>query len=438
MQPFFYIGLSVNYLLEQTMKLLRILLLLLIPAFSLSILTSTLSSKELNKLSIHPEIDNSILGAINVGNDYIDIYTTIAGFRFSKDFKLIEKFIELDTTLANIVRINSVDYLNNKIYIGTHHFGLLVLNDNLEIIEDYTAENSKMNFSKSCGTSYDSTNGSVISKTCGLSLFHIDKNGEQLSSFLNWGNIDEFNIIDNKYYISFTSYDGNNQKGNIVRTNNSFEILDTMKFDNQVDFNDYTRITEIKEIENHICYYLFGSKELVVIENKTSGENNYLKLNDIGIKFLIDFKEIDGNLALCTTNGIFEYDFDTKSIQQVPINNSQANRQDSTFRDLDKFGEKSYLAASGNGVYILDEITNVIEKNNFYQSQYFRLKQNVLNAKVPNLNLKIYNLHGHLINSFNNFTSINLDKLALSTGIYNLIISKNNSVIGLEKFIKVQ
>jgi hypothetical protein len=417
------------------MKYQKIVITFVILLLALSSFATSLYSKELNKLSIHPEVDNSIIVDINVGNEYVDIFTIIAGYRFNKEFKLIEKFIELDTTLANVVRINSVDYLNDKIYIGTHHYGLLVLNKNLEIVDQYTAENSKLDYSKSCGTSYDSTNGSIISKTCGLSLFHIDKNGKQQSSFLNWGNIDEFCIIDNQYYISFTSFYDIKPKGNIVKTNNEFEVLDTIRFNSEIDFYDYHRVVKIKQIENYICYYLLS--DLVVIENKISGEYNYLNLNDFDIKFLLDFKEIDGNLALCTTNGIFEYDFDKKSIKQFSINNGSAGRLDSHFRDLDKFGVKSYLAASGNGIYILDKTTTVSEYQLSNRNQYYYFENNVLISNSPSIKLEIFSANGQQINSFNNFTSINPDNLIRSTGVYHIVISVDNNIVGVEKFVKL-
>lgn len=404
---------------------MKIITILLFIAYSIST-SYNLVSNELKRYPIHPEIDTSLVKFVFDRGEFIDVYTIISGFRFDKNFNLINKFLQVDTLAKQKSLIHSVDYINDKIFVGTLSSGLIVIDSNLTIKNQYLSENSKILYSKSCGTVYDPAVKKYFSINCGFGLFVIDELGNEeyiiYDDPFNSAFIDNFNLIDDLYYMSLNRFDFD-----IKEFYRSIEVFDR-------DFNliktydlvkDYglvsNAIGSFKDYGKEIGFINY-SGEMILIDKNKDNHRIVRKVEDgKNLDWIQDSKLIDNKIYFYGSYGLYNLDLHTEEVNTIPFSNEIDMQENKIIYDIERIEERFY-AASSQGVLIIENQTNVETDILFNE---VNIINGVLTKPTNDILIRIFNNIGQIIYESNTENRVDLNSIINFSGIYYINLTSN-------------
>lgn len=390
-------------------------------------------AEEFKRFLLHPEIDTTQVNFIINNDEFVDIYTKIAGYRFDKNFHLINKFLQIDTLTTQPVQIRSVDYLNDKIFVGTSAVGLIVLDSNLKVIKNYLRENSKLEYSKTCGTYYDSISMKYFSLNCGFGLFEIDQNqkeeyiwkGKPFESAFIWS----FNIINNNYYIGYETYDYNKLEfvKNTGIFDRDFKLIHSFDFTKDIGLIDNMSL-RTKEFENYIGF-ITNSQEFVILNTSNNQYKILASSLENKLDWIVNNKKIDEEIYYFGRDGLFSYNLATEVNIKIPLNDEINIKGSSEIHDIVKIGNR-FLVGSGYGLYSKE--INISDVNEFSEDEV-NVIDDILKIGYKINSVEIFNNLGTRLIGITARNDINLNQYISSNGVYFI---KLTSVSGKNKILK--
>lgn len=394
-----------------------------------SILTSSnLISSELKRFPIHPEVDTSQVKFVFDRGEFIDIYTKISGLRFDKNLKLVNKFLQVDTLAKQKSFIHSVNYLNDKVFVGTFSSGLIVLDTNLNITNQYLSDNSELLYSKSCGTIYDPIVKKYFSINCAFGLFVQDEQGNE--EYLWEGKpfesafIGSFNLIDDLYYSGLERFDFDKKEFyyTIEVFDRSFNLVKTYDLIDKYGFStNYIRV--FKDFGQEIGF-VNGRGEFVLVDKKSEDYRIVRKADDDkDLNWINNTKLIDEKIYFFGSNGLYNFDMQTEEVNTIPFSNEIDIQENKIIYDIERI-EESYFVASNRGLLIIDNKTNIETDTLLNEAN---IKNGILTVPTNNFLMRIFNNVGQIIYESNSENRVDLNYIISFSGVYyiNLISEKD-------------
>lgn len=393
--------------------------------------TNNSNCDEFKRFLINPEIDTSQVNIIFENKNSIDIYTNFAGFRFTKNFQLIKKFLELDYSKKNSI-IRSVNYINDKIFVGATGTGLIVLNSELDISNIYNSANSKLKYDKSCGTVYDSVTKKYFSQNCDFGLFVIDSNNNEeyiylTEPFLN-SYIYSFDIIDDLYYISYGSLSTELNSGIYDSDFNLIQLFDWK--------SNYGLITngifKTKNFDNFIGIITKADEFILYEKNNNANYFTLASNDDKKFDWLVNSKKIGNEIFYFGVPGIYSFKLNTFENLHLSVYDYRDNPFSSHIYDITNIGNKLFIA-TGNGIFSKDLVlTNVLQDN--YFNNYHEYNE-VISIDENIKEVEIYDNLGKTVLRITGINSINLKEQIHQSGFYFVKITSINDSFKIFKYM---